>query len=94
MGITLVNTADPAQRFVLDHLPATIGRQPKAAVRLDDRRVSHFQCRIDAQDGLLTVLDLGSVSGTFVNGVRRALATLLPGDRLTIGETDFLVRVA
>ena len=94
MGITLVNAADPAQRFVLNRLPATIGRQPKAAIRLDDRGVSYFQCRIDADGGRLTVLDLGSVSGTFVNGIRRALAPLLPGDRLTVGATDFLVGMA
>jgi len=93
MCIALINAACPEQKFVLNQLPATIGRQPRAAVRLDDRRVSHFQCVIDAQDGRLTVLDLGSISGTFVNGVRRAMATLLHGDRLTVGATDFVVQI-
>lgn len=93
MCIALINSACPEQKFIISQLPATIGRQPRAAVRLDDRRVSHFQCVIDAQDGLLTVLDLGSVSGTFVNGVRRAMATLLHGDRLTVGATDFVVQI-
>jgi len=68
-------------------------RQPRAAVRLDDRRVSQFQCLIDDQDGVLTLLDLGSVSGTFVNGVRLSMATLLHGDHLTIGATDFVVQI-
>lgn len=93
MCITLINSACPEQKFVLNRLPATVGRQPRAEIRLEDRRVSHFQCVIDAQDGLLMVLDLGSVSGTFVNGVRRAMAALLPGDRLTVGATDFIVQV-
>ena len=93
MCIALINSACPEQKFVLGQLPATVGRQPRAAVRLDDRRVSHFQCVIDAQDGMLTVLDLGSISGTYVNGVRRAMSTLLDGDRLTVGATDFVVRV-
>ena len=55
--------------------------------------MSHFQCVIDAQDGMLTVLDLGSISGTFVNGARRVMATLLDGDRLTVGATDFVVQI-
>jgi pSer/pThr/pTyr-binding forkhead associated (FHA) protein len=93
MSIALINSACPEQKFVLSQLPATVGRQARAAVRLEDRRVSHFQCLIDAQDGMLTVLDLGSVSGTFVNGVRRAMATLFHGDRLTVGETDFVVQI-
>ena len=93
MCIALINSACPEQKFVLSQLPATVGRQTRAAVRLDDRRVSHFQCVIDAQDGMLTVLDLGSISGTFVNGVRRAMATLLHGDRLTVGATDFVVQI-
>jgi pSer/pThr/pTyr-binding forkhead associated (FHA) protein len=38
-------------------------------------------------------LDLGSGSGTFVNGVRRAMSTLLDGDRLTVGATDFAVQI-
>ena len=89
MRIALTNAACPEQKFNISQLPATIGRQPRAAVRLDDRRVSHFQCVIDAQDGLLTVLDLGSISGTYVNGVRRAMATLLHGDRLTARRDRF-----
>jgi len=94
MCIALINSVCPEQRFVINQLPATVGRQPRAAIRLEDRRVSQFQCVIDAQDGVLTVLDLGSVSGTFVNGIRRAMATLLNGDRLTLGATDFVVQVS
>lgn len=93
MCVHLINSACPEQKFVLSQLPATVGRQPRAAVRLDDRRVSHFQCVIDDQDGMLTVLDLGSISGTFVNGVRRAISVLFDGDRLTVGATDFVVQV-
>ena len=93
MCINLINTACPEQKFVLNQLPATIGRQTRAAVRLDDPRVSHFQCVIDAPEGMLTVLDLGSLSGTYVNGIRRVMSRLLDGDHLTVGDIDFLVRV-
>ena len=93
MCINLINAACPEQKFIISQLPATIGRQPRAAVRLEDRRVSQFQCVIDAQDGMLTVLDLGSIFGTYVNGVRQALSMLLDGDRLTVGATDFVVQI-
>ncbi len=94
MCIALVNTTCPEQKFVISQFPATIGRQPRAAVRLDDRRVSHFQCVLDAAEGTLMVLDLGSLSGTFVNGVRRAMSAIFPGDRLTVGGIDFIVQMA
>jgi pSer/pThr/pTyr-binding forkhead associated (FHA) protein len=93
MCIALINAACPEQRFVLSQFPATVGRQPRAAVHLDDRRVSQFQCVIDDQEGRVTVLDLGSISGTFVNGIRRAMATLLHGDHLTVGATDLVVQI-
>ena len=39
--------------------------------------------------GLVTVEDLGSSYGTFVNGRRiDAPAPLLPGDRLRVGQTE------
>ena len=92
MCIALINPSMPRTEVRAQPTPASISRQPRAAVRLDDRRVSQVQCVIDAQDGVLTVLDLGSISGTFVNGVRRAMSILLHGDRLTVGATDYVVQ--
>lgn len=93
MCINLINAVCPEQKFVLSQLPASIGRQPRAVVRLDDRQVSQFQCVIDAPEGVPTVLDLGSIFGTYVNGVRRAMSQLLDGDHLTVGGTDFVVKI-
>ena len=64
MSIALINAACPEQKFIINQLPASIGRQSRAAIRLDDRRVSQFQCVIDAAEGVPTVLDLGSIFGT------------------------------
>ena len=94
MEVALVYATESKPAIVLSQLPATIGRQARAAVRIEDSLVSPFQCVIDAHDDLLTVMDLGSVAGTFVNGVRVMLATLMPGDRITLGRTDYLVQYA
>ena len=92
MKVELLST-NPARRIVLDDLPAMVGRDVNAKVSLDDSFVARFQCIVDEEGGLLRVLDLGSRIGTFVNGSRvRGAAILTPGDRLTVGRTNFIVQ--
>ena len=92
MKVELV-TVDPTRRIVLDTLPAMIGRDANAEVNVDDSFVGNYHCIVDKEGDTLRVLDLGSRTGTFVNGhrVRRA-AVLMPGDRLTVGRTSFVVQ--
>ena len=74
--------------FPLQEDSIRIGRHPAMDLRLDDESVSDFQCQIDELAGAVWVQDVGSVQGTFVNGLHVKLAHLLPGDRLTVGETS------
>ena len=69
---------------VFARLPLVIGRGPDAGIRLNDRTVSHWHCRIDQIDGKLVVCDLGTVHGTFVNGTRINESPLMPGDILSV----------
>src|SRR3954452_25131003 len=58
-----------------------------------DGEISRVHARVyrDAS-GQLTVEDLGSTNGTFVNGTRVAAATpLRPGDQLRVGQTTMTV---
>jgi pSer/pThr/pTyr-binding forkhead associated (FHA) protein len=89
--LTEVDPSRPRRKIVLDKLPVMIGQSPDAAVRLDDQWVSRHHCQINAVKGTLVVRDLGSVLGTFVNGLNVSTAMLMPGDRLTVGVTSFLV---
>jgi pSer/pThr/pTyr-binding forkhead associated (FHA) protein len=86
-------TTDPRRGVVLDTLPAMIGRDASAEVNVEDSFVGTCHCIVDRDGDRLRVLDLGSRTGTFVNGhrVRRA-AFLMPGDRLTVGRTSFIVQ--
>ncbi|MGA2621770.1 MAG: FHA domain-containing protein [Thermoguttaceae bacterium] len=78
--------------LVIDTLPAVLGRNEQADVRLDDHWVSRVHCELSDLDGTLVVRDLGSKHGTYVNGQKATQAPLLPGDRLTVGLSSFEVQ--
>ena len=93
MKIKLVSLAPgtPKVRAVINKLPAVLGRNSEADVRLDDNWISRVHCEISEVNGRLLVRDLGSTNGTLVNGKQVKEADLLPGDLLTVGLTSFKV---
>ena len=76
--------------IVLDVLPATMGRGSSAEILVQDRWASRRHCEINQIDGVLTVRDLGSSHGTFVNVQQVSQSQLNPGDKLRIGISEFL----
>lgn len=81
------------QRFALTH-SLRLGRDPDNELVLDDQSASHFHARIDLSAGRVTVTDLGSSNGTWVNGQRiGAPHTLQHGDRLQMGDTLFSFQI-
>jgi pSer/pThr/pTyr-binding forkhead associated (FHA) protein len=62
-----------------------IGRQSDLDLVLAEDLVSRKHARIAVQDGKVTLVDLGSTNGTFVNGRRVTEARLVEGDRIGIG---------
>ncbi|MHC4860878.1 MAG: FHA domain-containing protein, partial [Planctomycetota bacterium] len=48
--------------------PATIGREKSNAIRIDDRTLSRYHCRIEPHRSGYRLVDLGSQNGTLVNG--------------------------
>jgi pSer/pThr/pTyr-binding forkhead associated (FHA) protein len=69
-----------------------IGRRSGCDLRIASAEVSRRHCRLCYQDGLLTVEDLDSVNGTFLNGQRVTSRHLIrPGDRLQVGPLTFEV---
>ncbi|MBU1238611.1 FHA domain-containing protein [Myxococcota bacterium] len=68
-----------------------IGRSPEVEILVDDPSVSRVHARLKLEaGGTLTIQDLRSTNGTFINGklVKRDIASL--GDRIRIGEIPFL----
>ncbi len=89
--LTEVDASADQRKIVLDRLPVTIGQSPEAGVRLDHHWVSRHHCELSATRDTLVVRDLGSMLGTFVNGLNVTTANVMPGDKLTVGGTSFVV---
>jgi PAS domain-containing protein len=68
-----------------------VGRDPLAGIWIDDPGVSRRHARIiRREDGGHAIADLGSLNGTYVNGVRVRSAPLASGDRVQIGTATSL----
>src|SRR4051794_22424963 len=71
------------------------GRDPSAAIPLEDPEASRQHASITAREGGAVVEDLGSTNGTFVGDERlTGSRTVAPGDRIRIGTTVIEVREA
>ncbi len=84
-----------AQRreFDLNAESTIIGRRPECTLRVPTRDVSRQHCEVRVSSTGLSVKDLGSSNGTYVNGKRVAESALAAGDKLRIGPIVFLVQI-
>jgi len=65
-----------------------IGRLASAHLCLDDDKVSRIHSVIEvAPDGRLSIIDMGSVEGTYVNGKRVNKGVIAFGDEIRLGNT-------
>lgn len=62
-------------------------------MRIPDAGVSREHCELVIDEDSVTVRDLDSSNGTFVNATRVKEAELAPGDLLAIGSIVFAVRI-
>jgi pSer/pThr/pTyr-binding forkhead associated (FHA) protein len=70
-----------------------IGRSSELDMVLVEEMVSRKHARIALNDGVISIADLGSTNGTFVNGEKVDEGTLKEGDRVLIG-TNILKVIA
>ncbi|HOQ04128.1 MAG TPA: FHA domain-containing protein [Anaerohalosphaeraceae bacterium] len=78
------------------HLPSTvtvIGRRKDCDLCVPLMSVSRRHCKLNLDQGRLTVRDLGSKNGTFLNGVKVSESPVKPGDVLKIGTLYFGVQI-
>lgn len=54
-------------RYLLDEDEVTVGRDPRADILLDDSTVSRQHAVFRRENGAYTVIDAGSLNGTYVN---------------------------
>jgi len=79
--------------YVLGEGETSAGRSAESDIFLEDVTVSrrHAVFAVDGEG--LTVTDLGSTNGTYVNGRRHETAALAPGDEVMLGKFHLVVVV-
>jgi Nif-specific regulatory protein len=69
----------------------TIGREISSQLILNDTLVAPQHCKLTVEpDGACVVHDLGSVSGTFVNGLPVTERIVVAGDQVVVGASTFV----
>ena len=87
-GLTVIRSETQNGRSVDVRQPIVIGRSTQADVLVDDVYASDFHVRLVNDAGTLSLFDLGSTNGTYVNGKRvTAPLKLNRGDAVQIGKT-------
>jgi adenylate cyclase len=72
---------------------AIIGRSTGATIQVADREVSRRHTAVDQENGAFVLKDLGSSNGTFLNGRRLYVPTVLSdGDEVMVGNTRLVFR--
>ena len=78
--------------FTLHGYEAILGRGRGNTLRIPSAEVSRRHCRLRLQEGVVSVEDLDSVNGTYLNGLPvRGEQVVRPGDRLQVGPVTFVV---
>ncbi|HVS33061.1 MAG TPA: SpoIIE family protein phosphatase [Thermoanaerobaculia bacterium] len=73
----------------------TLGRASDCTIPIRDKFLSRRHAEINFDDGMWIVKDCGSVNGTLLNGNRLlAPATLKPGDRIILGDSEVVFESA
>jgi NADPH-dependent 2,4-dienoyl-CoA reductase/sulfur reductase-like enzyme/pSer/pThr/pTyr-binding forkhead associated (FHA) protein len=92
-------TATPAwleaggRRWDLGAPTSSVGRDPRSAIAIDEPSVSHVHAQITRHGEELYVRDLGTSTGTWVNGKPVTVPhRLREGDRLRFGNVELLFR--
>ncbi len=70
----------------------SLGREPGNTLAVDDGYLSRRHCKVIRRSDRVSVVDLNSYNGTFVNGQRiHEECFLMPGDVVRIGRTTLYV---
>jgi Nif-specific regulatory protein len=76
--------------FAINEETLVIGRETAANLCIASASVSRRHCKIEKQDQGFVITDLDSLNGTFINDLPIRTRLLDHGDRLRIGDSQFL----
>lgn len=95
MNVSLiVVTAEGKQAEIAVKKPVVVvGRQTDCQIRIPSSEISRHHCEVSIGEGKVSVRDLGSSNGTFVNKRRVTQAEVAAGDLIAIGDLVLVVRI-
>jgi Nif-specific regulatory protein len=76
--------------FTIEDLPVVIGRETTATLCIADASVSRRHSQIEQEEEHFVIEDLESLNGTFINDVPVKRRKLQHGDRVRIGDSQFI----
>lgn len=76
--------------FAITEEPLIVGRETAAHICIADASVSRRHSQVEKKDDAFLVTDLDSLNGTFVNDLPVKKRWLEHGDRVRIGDTEFV----
>jgi pSer/pThr/pTyr-binding forkhead associated (FHA) protein len=85
-ALTVESGPQAGLTYVLGPGNTVAGRGGECAIFLADVTVSREHARFSVDSGGLSVTDLASTNGTYVNGTRHEAGKLTEGDELMIGK--------
>jgi signal transduction histidine kinase len=89
-SLFVIQGRDQGTKYEIEEGMTGLGRDSSNPVQLHDTEVSRRHAEIRRQGSVLTLSDLGSSNGTYVNGRRVSSHELVSGDRVQIGSTLML----
>jgi phosphoserine phosphatase RsbU/P len=90
MANLILLVAGQAKTYELKHGDNFLGRLPECDIQIDSNMVSRKHARVYPQDGRFYIEDLGSGNGSFVNGQKITVPTMLKtDDRIKFGPILF-----
>jgi hypothetical protein len=81
---------DAGMRFAINRDAISIGRHPESDIFLDDITVSRRHAEIRREGSVYSLLDTGSLNGTYLNRERIETSPLEDGDEIQIGKFRLL----
>ncbi|HEX4932370.1 MAG TPA: FHA domain-containing protein, partial [Gemmatimonadaceae bacterium] len=92
MSFRLVSSDGNIQFELRQGMPMILGRALNSDLPVLDPTISRRHAEVKADDGGVTVRDLGSSNGTFVAGARVGTARLVGGEKIVFGKVQFEIR--
>ena len=88
--LQMVKGTEEGKSFPITNKTMTIGRAVGCDIKVADTYVSNKHCQVVFRSGHFTVIDLGSLNKTRVNGTMYVQKNLVNEDVIRVGKTELM----